>query len=49
MWKMDIIYLNNIKTKDLRLFDKRCKVTDDSVMSVAVAKMCLNGYVPNYK
>lgn len=40
---------NNIKTKDFKLFDKRCKVTDDSVMSVAVAEMCLNGYVPNNK
>lgn len=40
---------NNIKTKDFKLFDKRCKVTDDSVMSVAVAEMCLNGYVQNNK
>lgn len=40
---------NNIKTKDFKLFDKRCKITDDSVMSVAVAEMCLNGYVPNNK
>ena len=40
---------NNIKTKKFKLFDKRCKVTDDSVMSVAVAEMCLNGYVPNNK
>lgn len=37
---------NNIKTKDFKLFDKKCKVTDDSVMSVAVAEMCLNGFVP---
>ena len=28
---------NNIKTKDFKLFDKKCKVTDDSVMSVAVS------------
>ena len=38
---------NNIKTKNFDLFDKKCKVTDDSVMSVAVAEMCLNGYVPD--
>ena len=38
---------NNIKTKEFKLFDKKCKVTDDSVMSVAVAQMCLNGYVPD--
>ena len=40
---------NNIKTKKFNLFDKKCKVTDDSVMSVAVAEMCLNGYVPSNK
>ena len=40
---------NNIKTKKFYLFDKKCSVTDDSVMSVAVADMCLNGYVPNDK
>lgn len=40
---------NNIKTKKFYLFDKKCSVTDDSVMSVAVADMCLNGYVPNNK
>ena len=40
---------NNIKTKEFELFDKECKVTDDSVMSVAVAEMCLKGYVPNNK
>ena len=38
---------NNIKTKKFDLFDKKCKVTDDSVMSVAVAERCLNGYVPD--
>ena len=38
---------NNIKTKKFDLFDKRCQITDDSVMSVAVADMCLNGYVPH--
>ena len=38
---------NNIKTKKFYLFDKKCSVTDDSVMSVSVAEMCLNGYVPN--
>ena len=40
-------YVINIKTKKFDLFDKKCKVTDDSVMSVAVAEMCLNGYVPD--
>ena len=40
---------NNIKTKKFKLFDKGCVVTDDSVMSVAVAEMCLNGYVPDNK
>jgi type I restriction enzyme M protein len=39
----------NIKTKEFDLFDERCGVTDDSVMSVAVAEMCLNGYVPENK
>lgn len=38
---------NNIKTKKFNLFDKKCRVTDDSVMSVAVAEMCLNEYVPD--
>lgn len=38
---------NNIKTKKINLFDAKCNITDDSVMSVAVAEMCLNGYVPN--
>ena len=40
---------NNIKTKEFDLFNKRCTVTDDSVMSVAVAEMCIKGYVPNNK
>jgi ADP-ribosylglycohydrolase len=40
---------DNIKTKNFDLFDKSCRVTDDSVMSVAVAEMCLDGYVPNNK
>lgn len=39
----------NIRTKDFQLFDQNCRITDDSVMSVAVAEMCLNGYVPNDK
>ena len=37
----------NIKTKEFNLFDKGCQFTDDSVMSVAVAEMCLDGYVPS--
>lgn len=40
---------NNIKTKKFHLFDKKCSITDDSVMSVAVAEMCLNNYVPKNK
>ena len=37
---------NNIKTKEFDLFDKSCSITDDSVMSIATAEMCLMGYVP---
>lgn len=40
---------NNIKRKNFELFNKKCRITDDSVMSVAVAEMCINGYVPNDK
>lgn len=40
---------NNIKTKNFQLFHPDCSVTDDSVMSVAVAEMCLKGFVPNNK
>lgn len=40
---------NNIKTKEFDLFDEKCSITDDSVMSVAVAEMCLSGYVPKNK
>lgn len=40
---------NNIKRKDFELFNEKCTITDDSVMSVAVAEMCINGYVPNNK
>ena len=32
---------NNIKTKEFRLFDERCKFTDDSVMTLAIAKAIL--------
>jgi len=32
---------NNIKTKDFRLFTNKCSFTDDSVMSLAVAKAVL--------
>lgn len=39
---------NNIKTKDFELFDKHCYFTDDSVMTIAVAKALeeskANGY-----
>ena len=40
---------NNIKNKYFHLFHSDCSVTDDSVMSVAVAEMCLNGFIPNVK
>lgn len=34
---------SNIKTKDFELFDdRRCKPTDDSVMSLAIAKALMN-------
>ena len=32
---------HNHKSKDFRLFDKRCRPTDDSIMSLAVAKAIL--------
>lgn len=37
---------NNIKTKEFELFDKDCFFTDDSVMTLAVAKSLLE-YCPN--
>lgn len=37
---------NNIKTKEFELFDKDCFFTDDSVMTLAVAKSLLE-YYPN--
>lgn len=42
-----IYEFNNIKTKDFELFSKRCFFTDDSVMTLAVAKAileCNNDY-----
>ncbi len=33
---------HNIKTKEFKLFSRRCDFTDDSVMSVAVAKAFMN-------
>ena len=33
---------HNIKTKDFDLFAKRCRPTDDSVMTLAVAQAILN-------
>ena len=33
---------NNIKTKEFEFFTSRCKITDDSVMSAAVAKALLD-------
>ena len=32
---------HNIKTKDFKLFDGSCEFTDDSVMTVAIAKACV--------
>lgn len=34
---------NNIKTKDFPLFDLNCQFTDDTVLTVAVADVILNG------
>jgi len=30
--------LNNIKTKDFDLFNDECRITDDSVLTLAIAK-----------
>lgn len=35
---------NNIKTKDFKLFDKDCSITDDSVMTCAVVDIMTNGW-----
>ncbi|MBE9209013.1 ADP-ribosylglycohydrolase family protein [Nostoc sp. LEGE 06077] len=35
--------VNNIKTKDFPLFDRQCRFTDDTVLTVAVAEMILDG------
>lgn len=40
---------NNIKTKNFELFDETCRLTDDSIMTIAVADCILKGYVPNNK
>jgi ADP-ribosylglycohydrolase len=34
---------NNIKTKDFPLFDRQCSFTDDTVLTVAVAEVILDG------
>lgn len=34
---------NNIKTKEFPLFQERCRFTDDTVMTVAVAEALMNG------
>lgn len=34
---------HNIKTKDFKIFSNGCTFTDDSVMTVAVMDMCING------
>ena len=33
---------NNIKTKEFEFFTYKCEVTDDSIMSLAVAQVLLN-------
>lgn len=40
---------NNIKIKDFKLFDENCRLTDDSIMTIAVADSIINGYVPDNK
>ena len=37
-----IYEFDNIKTKEFELFDKACSFTDDTVMTVAVAKALMN-------
>ena len=37
-----IYEFDNIKTKDFELFDRNCEFTDDTVMTVAVAKALMN-------
>jgi ADP-ribosylglycohydrolase len=38
---------HNIKTKDFPLFSKGCQVTDDSIMTIAVAEGLMNGGNPD--
>ncbi len=40
-----IYEFNNIKTKDFPLFSEGSRYTDDSVMTLAVAEICQNGYI----
>jgi ADP-ribosylglycohydrolase len=42
---------NNIKTKDFPLFQEECRFTDDTVLTVAVADVILNGnnYIDKFK
>ena len=40
---------NNIKTKDFELFHKNCRFTDDTVMTVAVAKALSESKKNNYE
>lgn len=39
----------NIKSKDFKLFHEDCRVTDDTIMTIAVSDSILKGYVPNNK
>lgn len=40
---------NKKRTKDFELFDEKCRLTDDSIMTIAVSDCILKGYVPNNK
>ena len=42
-----IYEFHNIKTKDFPLFSERCRFTDDTVMTIAVAEGLMNGGAPD--
>ncbi len=35
--------INNIKSKEFPLFSKKSRITDDSVLTCAIAMACING------
>lgn len=37
-----IYEFDNIKSKDFELFDERCEITDDSIMTIAIAKAVMD-------